>query len=73
MPMPSVLPMPPLDGGRVAVGLLPMKPAIALAKLEPYGLVILIVLMATGILGKILGPLVGISQTLILGLFGIQA
>ena len=69
----NLLPMPPLDGGRVAVGLLPMKPAIALAKLEPYGLVILIVLMATGILGKILGPLVGISQTLILGLFGIQA
>lgn len=68
----NLLPMPPLDGGRVAVGLLPMKQAIALSKLEPYGMVILIVLMATGILSQILGPLVGLSQQFILGLFGIQ-
>lgn len=68
----NLLPMPPLDGGRVAVGLLPMRQAIALSKIEPYGMVILIVLMATGILSKILGPLVGLSQQLILGLFGIQ-
>ena len=69
----NLLPMPPLDGGRVAVGLLPMKQAIALSKIEPYGMVILIVLMVTGILGHILGPLVGLSQQLILGLFGIQS
>lgn len=68
----NLLPMPPLDGGRVAVGLLPMKPAIALSKVEPYGMVILIVLMVTGILSQILGPLVGLSQNAILGLFGIQ-
>ncbi len=68
----NLLPMPPLDGGRVAVGLLPMKQAIALSKIEPYGMVILIVLMFTGVLGKILGPLVGMSQTGVLGLFGIQ-
>lgn len=68
----NLLPMPPLDGGRVAVGLLPMKQAIALSKLEPYGMVILIVLMATGILSQILGPLVGVSQQFILALFGIQ-
>ena len=68
----NLLPMPPLDGGRVAVGLLPMKPAIALSKIEPYGMVILIVLMVTGILSQILGPLVGLSQNAILGLFGIR-
>lgn len=68
----NLLPMPPLDGGRVAVGLLPMKQAIALSKIEPYGMVILIVLMATGILSQILGPLVGVSQQVILALFGIQ-
>lgn len=68
----NLLPMPPLDGGRVAVGLLPMKQAIALSKIEPYGMVILIVLMFTGVLSKILGPLVGISQTGVLSLFGIQ-
>ena len=69
----NLLPLPPLDGGRVAVGLLPLRPAIALSKLEPYGFVILIVLMATGILSLILGPLVGESRTLLLGLFGIVA
>ena len=68
----NLLPMPPLDGGRVAVGLLPMKQAIALSKIEPYGMVILIVLMFTGVLSKILGPLVGISQAGVLSLFGIQ-
>lgn len=68
----NLLPMPPLDGGRVAVGLLPMKQAVALSKIEPYGMVILIVLMFTGVLSKILGPLVGASQAGVLGLFGIQ-
>lgn len=68
----NLLPMPPLDGGRVAVGLLPMRPAIALSKIEPYGMVTLIVLMVTGILSQILGPLVGLSQHAILSLFGIQ-
>lgn len=68
----NLLPVPPLDGGRVAVGLLPMRQAVALSKLEPYGMVILILLMATGVLGQILGPLVGISQAGILNLFGIR-
>lgn len=68
----NLLPLPPLDGGRVAVGLLPMKQAIALSKLEPYGFVILIAAMATGVLGHILGPLVGISQMGVLSLFGIE-
>lgn len=69
----NLLPMPPLDGGRVAVGLLPMRSAIALSKVEPYGMVILIVLMVTGILSQILGPMVGASQHVILRLFGIQS
>lgn len=38
----NMLPLPPLDGGRVAVGLLPYRLALPLAKLEPYGLFILI-------------------------------
>lgn len=69
----NLLPLPPLDGGRVAVGLLPMRQAIALSKIEPYGFVILIVLMATGMLSLILGPLVGTGRALLLGLFGIVA
>jgi len=38
----NMLPLPPLDGGRVAVGLLPRQLAIPLAKLERYGMAILI-------------------------------
>jgi Zn-dependent protease len=37
-----MLPLPPLDGGRVAVGLLPNFLALPLARLEPYGMIILI-------------------------------
>lgn len=53
----NMLPLPPLDGGRVATGLLPRTPAIALARLEPYGMMILLVLMTTGILDRVLRPM----------------
>jgi Zn-dependent protease len=36
----NLLPLPPLDGGRIMVGILPRAPAIALARVEPYGLLI---------------------------------
>ena len=38
----NLLPIPPLDGGRILVGLLPDGPSRALAALEPYGMIILI-------------------------------
>jgi Zn-dependent protease len=38
----NMLPIPPLDGGRVAVGILPRPLAIPLARLEPYGMLILV-------------------------------
>jgi Zn-dependent protease len=38
----NLLPLPPLDGGRIAVGLLPKVMASALERLEPYGMIILI-------------------------------
>ncbi|MGE4095700.1 MAG: site-2 protease family protein [Candidatus Binatia bacterium] len=53
----NMLPLPPLDGGRVATGLLPRTPAIALARLEPYGIIILILLMTTGALDHVLRPM----------------
>ncbi len=40
----NMMPIPPLDGGRVAVGLLPYKQAASLSKLEPYGFMIIIIL-----------------------------
>ncbi len=56
----NLLPLPPLDGGRIAVSLLPHQAANALARVEPYGILILIVLMFTGILGKLMWPLIGL-------------
>lgn len=53
----NMLPVPPLDGGRVATGILPRTPALALARLEPYGLLIIFLLMTSGALDHILRPM----------------
>ena len=66
----NLLPLPPLDGGRVAVSLLPYPWSSKLAGLERYGFFILIFLLATGFLGAILSPLIRISQNIILTIFG---
>lgn len=54
----NLLPLPPLDGGRIAVGLLPHGPSMALARVEPYGFFILIALMFTGVLSFLVTPLI---------------
>ncbi|MBM4190142.1 MAG: site-2 protease family protein [Betaproteobacteria bacterium] len=54
----NLLPLPPLDGGRIAVGLLPDSLAMPLARIEPYGLFVLIALLLTGVLNLVLGPAV---------------
>jgi Zn-dependent protease len=52
----NMLPIPPLDGGRVAVGLLPDALAVPLSRLEPYGMLILIgFLILLPLLGSQLG------------------
>jgi Zn-dependent protease len=61
----NLIPLPPLDGGRVAVSLLPVKQAIQFSKLEPYGLFILLGLLFTGVLGIILWPLISLFIGLI--------
>ncbi len=62
----NLLPLPPLDGGRVAVGLLPGPMAYQLSKLERYGFIIIVALLALGWLQAIIGPVVmGGSQFLI--------
>jgi len=50
----NLLPLPPLDGGRVLTGLLPAKTAYKFAQIEPYGMMILLVLIATRVLNTIL-------------------
>ena len=56
----NMIPVPPLDGGRVAVGLLPNNSAMTLAQLEPYGMFIVFGLLLTGLLGTILAPVMGL-------------
>lgn len=53
----NMLPLPPLDGGRVVAGFMSPRMAYYFERIEPYGLLILLVLLFTGILGTILGPL----------------
>ena len=54
----NLLPLPPLDGGRVAVGLLPGPAAYQLARIEPYGFIIIVGLLLLGVLQQVIGPLV---------------
>ena len=67
----NMLPLPPLDGGRVAVSLLPHRQAFQLARIEPYGMFILIFLAVTPVLSLILSPLVNLMFKLLSLLFGI--
>ncbi len=64
----NLLPVPPLDGGRIVVGILPLNLARAYSRLERYGLIIVVVLLLSGVVDKILDPLIDtvikvISQT----------
>jgi Zn-dependent protease len=69
----NMLPFPPLDGGRVAVGLLPDFLARPLARVEPYGMVILMLIFVASYIGvksgfgfNLLGWLIGVpAETLI--------
>ncbi len=54
----NLLPLPPLDGGRVAVGLLPGPMAYQLSRIEPFGFMIIVLLLVFGVLQSIIGPLV---------------
>ncbi|HRQ06448.1 MAG TPA: site-2 protease family protein [Nitrosomonas halophila] len=67
----NLLPLPPLDGGRIAVSLLPNKLAWKFAQIEPYGFIILLTLLISGALGVVLWPLIKITKQMIVMLFGL--
>ncbi|HKI62820.1 MAG TPA: site-2 protease family protein, partial [Mariprofundaceae bacterium] len=59
----------PLDGGRVAVGLLPGAAAYQLSRIEPYGFIIIVLLLVSGFFQNTIGPLVmGAFNLLISGI-----
>jgi Zn-dependent protease len=54
----NLVPILPLDGGRVLTGLLPIRQAIAFSRTERYGMLIVMLLLATNALGRVIGPVV---------------
>ncbi len=63
----NLLPLPPLDGGRIVFSLLPHRLAWRYGRIEPYGLVILIVLMMTGWLWPLMVPLLRFGEWVVRG------
>lgn len=62
----NLLPIPPLDGGHLLMGLLPRRLAYELSRLERWGFVIVILLALTGVLGRLLGPVVSSLYNLLI-------
>lgn len=63
----NCLPIPPLDGSKVLMGMLPPQTANSFAKIEPFGFIILLALFYTGIIPKIIMPIISYSNNLLLG------
>ncbi len=63
----NFLPIPPLDGSKVLMSFLSPAAAMSFAKIEPYGFFILLALLATGILGRVIGPIIDFLRGLLLG------
>jgi len=63
----NMIPIPPLDGSKVLSNLLPMDKAFAFSKIEPYGFMILLLLISTGIINRVVSPLVFLMVNLLTG------
>jgi Zn-dependent protease len=66
----NLVPILPLDGGRIVTSLLPHKLAYTWQGTERYGMLVLLVLLFTGALGKVLGPLFSVAYGSTLRIFG---
>ncbi len=63
----NLLPIPPLDGSRILMGLLPPQTAASYARLEPYGFLVVLVLFYMGLIGKVVLPIVDALVSLLVG------
>jgi Zn-dependent protease len=68
----NLLPILPLDGGRIAVSLLPHSLAVPFARTERFGFFIVIALIATGVLGVVMSSLGSVVTTLLEALTGVN-
>jgi len=67
----NLFPLPPLDGGRIAVSLLPHRLAYRFSRIEPYGMIILIVLMFLGVLNVVMLPFVSAFIAVLASVFNV--
>ena len=67
----NLLPFPPLDGGRIALSLLPGPLAYRYSRLEPYGFMVVIALLATGVLSYLMQPILRAGEYVIRLLLGL--
>ena len=67
----NIFPIPPLDGGRVLVGLLPEPQAMQVARIEPFGFIILVALLMTGALTYTLVPIMSIVYRFLVVIVGV--
>lgn len=61
----NMIPIPPLDGGRVLTGILPYKQAVSFSRIEPFGFLIVLFLIVTGIAHYFVIPLVNLFLTIL--------
>jgi Zn-dependent protease len=62
----NLFPLPPLDGGRILVGLLPWRQAVMVSRIEPFGFYIVMALVITGVISSLwMQPLMGVTFDLL--------
>jgi Zn-dependent protease len=62
----NLFPLPPMDGGRILVGLLPWRQANLVARIEPYGFFIVLALLIAGVISNLwMRPLMGLTEQFI--------
>ncbi len=61
----NLLPIPPLDGGRIMAGLLPRRLSNAYSRIEPFGLIIIVVLLMTRTLNVLLAPILSVGEAIV--------
>jgi Zn-dependent protease len=63
----NILPIPPLDGSKILMGVLPPEMARSYEKLEPFGFILLLVLFYLGIISQVIMPIIRFANNLLLG------
>jgi Zn-dependent protease len=66
----NLLPIPPLDGGRIVTGLLPLRAAMVYARIEPYGFAVILLLLFVGWLERLMSPLLRVAAFVLHALTG---